>query len=80
MYSVGVIGNKEKVFQYLQTISQEVIFSETREIPKSKKLSNKVIPHGVIVLCKFYCDRCQSLSRSRRLYKRDTEDSPWNPN
>lgn len=74
LYSIGCIGDKDKIEQYFQSISNEVIFTESKQYKLSRKtrlMAHKPIPGGTIVSCHFYCDRNQSHARSRRLFNYD---------
>ena len=80
LYSIGIIGKLEKIKEYLYQRHQEVIHTATKEIPKRKNLAHKEIPCGVLISCSFYCDRCQSSARSKRVSRVDERYTVWNQN
>lgn len=87
LYSIGCVGDKEKLLQYWYGISRDVryqhcIDTDEREKervlkakqykreyrgPKKIKLGRMIGDFGRILTCKFYCDKTQSITRSRRL-------------
>ena len=79
LYLLGVSGNdSNEILVYLESQYQEVIYLETKEKNKrNRKYGSKEIPCGTIVTCKFYCDRCQSLVRSKKILKHDRRFTEW---
>ena len=79
LYLLGVSGNdSNEILDYLEKQYQEVIYLETKEKNKrNRKYGSKEIPCGTIVICKFYCDRCQSLVRSKKILKHDRRFTEW---
>lgn len=79
LYLLGVSGNdSNEILEYLESQYQEVIYLETKEKNKrNRKYGSKEIPCGTIVTCKFYCDRCQSLVRSKKILKHDRRFTEW---
>ena len=79
LYLLGVSGNdSNKILDYLERQYREVIYLETKEKNKrNRKYGSKEIPCGTIVTCKFYCDRCQSLVRSKKILKHDRRFTEW---
>ena len=79
LYLLGVSGNdSNEILDYLESQYREVIYLETKEKNKrNRKYGSKEIPCGTIVTCKFYCDRCQSLGRSKEILKHDRRFTEW---
>lgn len=79
LYLLGVSGNdSNEILDYLESQYREVIYLETKEKNKrNRKYGSKEIPCGTIVTCKFYCDRCQSLVRSKKILKHDRRFTEW---
>ena len=79
LYLLGVSGNDSiEILDYLEHEYREVIYLETKEKNKrNRKYGSKEIPCGTIVTCKFYCDRCQSLVRSKKILKHDRRFTGW---
>ena len=73
LYLLGVSGSdSNEILDYLESQYREVIYLESKEKNKRhRKHGSKEIPCGTIVTCKFYCDRCQSLIRSKKILKQD---------
>lgn len=79
LYLLGVSGNdSNEILDYLESQYREVIYLETKEKNKrNRKYGSKEIPCGTIVTCKFYCDRYQSLVRSKKILKHDRRFTEW---
>ena len=79
LYLLGVSGNdSNEILEYLESQYQDVIYLETKEKNKrNRKYGSKEIPCGTIVTCKFYCERCQSLVRSKKILKHDRRFTEW---
>ena len=79
LYLLGVSGNdSNEILDYLESQYKEVIYLESKEKNKRhRKHGSKEIPYGTIVTCKFYCDRCQSLTRSKKILKHDRRFTTW---
>ena len=73
LYLLGVSGSdNNEILDYLESQYKEVIYLESKEKNKRhRKHGSKEIPCGMIVTCKFYCDRCQSIVRSKKIVKHD---------
>lgn len=79
LYLLGVSGSdSNEILDYLESQYREVIYLESKEKNKRhRKHGSKEIPCGTIVTCKFYCDRCQSLIRSKKILKQDRRYTLW---
>lgn len=74
LYSVGIQTSvsKDVVLEHFYKTSQEVIYVRTKDEDKKLTGIERKLPFGgYIVSCKFHCDRCQSLERSKRIVLHD---------
>lgn len=67
LYDIGCVGNKELLKNHFYGISRDVRYKRQKECEKEPKLRKQIGPNEYIVSCKFYCDSCQSLGRSKKM-------------
>lgn len=71
LYDIGCVGDKNALLNYFYSVSRDVRYKKQKESTKDVKLWRQIGQNEYIVSCKFYCDSCQSLGRSRKLTIRD---------
>lgn len=72
LYILGCVGDADTIKNRLYSLSRDVRFMMDKEREDKIRGSSDLLKgDGLVVSCKFYCDKFNSITRSRRLRWKD---------
>jgi hypothetical protein len=61
-YKIGVAGGKEEILSYLESVSNDVRYIESKDKPHKKEIGKRKLPCGTVVMCKYFGDKVGTFS------------------